>query len=228
MRVELRRLHRELQATMIYVTHDQVEAMTLGDRVAVMNAGKILQVGSPLEVYQRPANLFVARFVGNVPMNLLTGTATKSNGRVQFRGGGFSLDWELANPTNFEQPGFGRHLEQWFGEDTQRQVVVGFRAENLVVCDADSSQPADAIADVYAVDQLGDSTLVYLQLAEAGDRAPVNPSADRVGRGEDSLMMRLSAVGEVEPGDRLKLKVERKKILWFDPESGQNLLKVET
>ncbi|MET0569147.1 MAG: sn-glycerol-3-phosphate ABC transporter ATP-binding protein UgpC [Hyphomicrobiaceae bacterium] len=70
-RQELARLHQRLQATMIYVTHDQVEAMTLGDRICVMNGGRVAQVGTPIEVYQRPANLFVARFLGAPPMNVL-------------------------------------------------------------------------------------------------------------------------------------------------------------
>jgi len=75
MRAEMKRLHRELGTTMIYVTHDQVEAMTLGTRIAVLHAGRVQQVGPPLQIYQRPANRFVAGFIGSPPMNLLEGTA---------------------------------------------------------------------------------------------------------------------------------------------------------
>jgi sn-glycerol 3-phosphate transport system ATP-binding protein len=75
LRAELKRLHARLEITMIYVTHDQVEAMTLGDRIAVMNRGRLLQVGTPEEVYGRPRNIFVARFVGSPAMNLLPGAA---------------------------------------------------------------------------------------------------------------------------------------------------------
>ncbi|MCV4601308.1 ABC transporter ATP-binding protein, partial [Escherichia coli] len=71
MRVELSRLHRELKTTMVYVTHDQVEAMTLADRIVVFNAGRIEQVGAPLELYHRPANLFVAGFIGSPKMNFV-------------------------------------------------------------------------------------------------------------------------------------------------------------
>ncbi|MFH0944204.1 MAG: ABC transporter ATP-binding protein [Planctomycetota bacterium] len=78
MRTEMKRLHGELGTTMIYVTHDQVEAMTLGTRIAVLDQGRVQQVGSPLEVYQRPANRFVAEFIGSPPMNLLQGPAMKS------------------------------------------------------------------------------------------------------------------------------------------------------
>ena len=76
-RGEIAKLHRRLGATMIYVTHDQVEAMTLGTRICIMNGGKVVQVGEPLEVYQRPANTFVASFLGNPPMNLLPGRADR-------------------------------------------------------------------------------------------------------------------------------------------------------
>ena len=86
LRIELKRLHSDLKATMIYVTHDQVEAMTLGDRVAIMNEGEILQVGGPLEVYQRPANLFVAKFMGNSPINLCSGTVSRIGNRIEFKG----------------------------------------------------------------------------------------------------------------------------------------------
>src|SRR5256885_14066654 len=78
MRAELKKLHRRLGITTIYVTHDQVEAMTLGDRIAVMNAGKLQQLGVPQEVYDHPTNVFVAGFIGSPPMNLLRGTASNS------------------------------------------------------------------------------------------------------------------------------------------------------
>jgi sn-glycerol 3-phosphate transport system ATP-binding protein len=82
LRAELKRLHARLETTMIYVTHDQVEAMTLGDRIAVMNRGRLLQVGTPAEVYDRPCNVFVARFVGSPAMNLLPGTAIGQDAAV--------------------------------------------------------------------------------------------------------------------------------------------------
>ncbi len=109
---------------MIYVTHDQVEAMTLGDRVAVMNEGKVLQVGSPLEIYRRPANLFVARFIGSVPINLCRGTVQQLSDRIRFDGR-IRVDWMLGT-TGFEN--FRRVFD--FGEHP-RQVVVGFRAEDV-------------------------------------------------------------------------------------------------
>src|SRR5262249_56216549 len=83
MRVELKHLHQEYRVTTIYVTHDQVEAMALGDRIAVMNKGRLQQVGAPMEVYRRPANLFVAGFIGTPPMSLVDCDLVHHNGSVQ-------------------------------------------------------------------------------------------------------------------------------------------------
>src|ERR1700724_421186 len=83
-RIELQKLHRDLETTFIYVTHDQVEAMTMGDRIAIMNAGILQQVGTPGEVYDHPANLFVAGFIGNPTMNFVP--ATISNGSAKESG----------------------------------------------------------------------------------------------------------------------------------------------
>ncbi|MBI2895849.1 MAG: ABC transporter ATP-binding protein, partial [Deltaproteobacteria bacterium] len=85
MRAELIRLHRELAATFIYVTHDQVEAMTMGERVAVMEGGRLQQIGPPQEVYDRPANLFVAEFIGSPPMNFLEAEPAQEDGRRGLR-----------------------------------------------------------------------------------------------------------------------------------------------
>jgi multiple sugar transport system ATP-binding protein len=90
-RVELVELHRQLQTTIIYVTHDQVEAMTMADRVAVLDEGRLQQVGPPREVYDRPTNLFVARFIGSPPMNTVSGTARTTGGSVSVDFGGGSL-----------------------------------------------------------------------------------------------------------------------------------------
>src|SRR5947207_15111762 len=85
LRMEIARLHHQLAATMIYVTHDQTEAMTLGQRVAVLRAGTIQQVGKPMDLYHRPGNLFVAEFIGSPPMNLFRGRLEPANGGWKFR-----------------------------------------------------------------------------------------------------------------------------------------------
>jgi sn-glycerol 3-phosphate transport system ATP-binding protein len=105
LRAELKRLHARLEATMIFVTHDQVEAMTLGDRIAVMDRGRLLQVGTPEEIYGRPRNIFVARFVGSPAMNLLPGTAVGDAAGVTV-----GIRPELLRPAA-ELPGGGLTLE---------------------------------------------------------------------------------------------------------------------
>jgi multiple sugar transport system ATP-binding protein len=95
-RVELMRLHQRLATTTIYVTHDQVEAMTMGHRIAVMQQGVIQQVGTPAEVYGRPANVFVATFIGSPPMNLIPGSVVREDGGWLFRGVGFSVELDPA------------------------------------------------------------------------------------------------------------------------------------
>src|SRR5207244_6336085 len=92
MRVELKRLHDRLETTAIYVTHDQVEAMTLGDRVVVMKDGLVQQVGEPLGLYERPANRFVAGFIGSPAMNFATVTMADGNGRITAKNSGFELE----------------------------------------------------------------------------------------------------------------------------------------
>jgi multiple sugar transport system ATP-binding protein len=114
MRAELKRLHRRLRTTTIYVTHDQEEAMTLGDRVVVMKDGRVQQEGPPLEVYRRPANRFVAGFVGTPPMNFLPGRIVSENGHACFEGAGLRLRLPRARTP----------LEG-------REIVLGFRPEHL-------------------------------------------------------------------------------------------------
>ncbi len=141
MRVELTRLHAELGATMIYVTHDQVEAMTLGQRIAVFNAGKIEQVGTPLEIYHYPANVFVAEFMGSPKMNLLPCLPVQTDDgrwRMDMDGAG-ALD---AGPDHLA-PAEARTL--------------GVRPEHLVP----AAEGHGIKAQVTLVEQLGESTVVY-------------------------------------------------------------------
>ncbi len=140
MRAELKHMQHELGVTTIYVTHDQVEAMTLAHRVAVMNEGVLQQIGTPREVYDNPANLFVAGFMGSPPMNFL-------NGRIEnnrFTGEGVSLP--LA------------------GNPSSQDVVLGFRPEDATINDAGSGL---FDATVFAAELTGDVTLVTLTVGEA-------------------------------------------------------------
>ncbi|MEC5163186.1 multiple sugar transport system ATP-binding protein [Janthinobacterium sp. CG_23.3] len=157
MRIELANLHRELGATMIYVTHDQVEAMTLADRIVVLNAGRIEQVGAPLELYHHPDNLFVAGFLGSPRMNFLKGT-------VQSATAGSCVIATAA----------GGSVSAAIGQTLAAgsAVTVGARPEHI-----SASHDAGGIpATVHAVEKLGD--ISYLYVAVAGADEPLVVRAD--------------------------------------------------
>ncbi len=141
MRVELGRLHERLGKTMIYVTHDQVEAMTMADRIAVFNGGRIEQIGAPLELYNDPANLFVAKFIGSPQMNLLCGTAHPREGGLAFEAISQTLDVPVG-------------LSVSPGSD----LTVGVRPEHLEIV---SPEDGDLPATVDLTEQLGSETFVY-------------------------------------------------------------------
>ena len=139
-RAQIKHLHHELKVTTIYVTHDQIEAMTLADRVVVMNKGVVQQVGSPTEIYDRPANVFVAGFIGNPAMNLVEG---------KVKDGTFTAE-------NISVPGIG-------GADGP--LTLGFRAEDaMLTATAQEKKGAGMVsADVYALELLGDATMVTVR-----------------------------------------------------------------
>jgi multiple sugar transport system ATP-binding protein len=149
MRVELTRLHRELASTMIYVTHDQVEAMTMGDRIAVFNAGLIEQVGTPLDLYQNPANVFVAQFLGSPRMNLFKANATLVHTELAITQG----DTRLMLPA----AGLSAACQARLSEVTQ----VGVRPEALLATPGGSGWRAK----VDLIEHLGDTLLVYATVA---------------------------------------------------------------
>jgi multiple sugar transport system ATP-binding protein len=134
-RAQIKNLQHELSTTTIYVTHDQIEAMTLADRVVVMNKGQIQQVGSPSEIYENPSNTFVAGFIGSPAMNLITGKLTN---------GSFSTNGVIINELTKEKEG---------------DVTLGFRAEDAEVVD----QKSELNAEVYSFELLGDATMVTVK-----------------------------------------------------------------
>lgn len=143
MRTELEQLHQKLKTTTIYVTHDQVEAMTLGDKIAVMKDGVIQQYAPPQETYDSPANQFVAGFIGSPAMNFLPATASRLNGSYVLSGTGFSL----------------RLSAEQAATTLPEQVVMGVRPEDL---DGPSEATENAIKTRVSVkEQLGHSLLVY-------------------------------------------------------------------
>ena len=134
-RAQIKNLQYELQVTTVYVTHDQTEAMTLADRVVVMNHGEIQQVGSPLEIYDQPQNTFVAGFIGSPPMNLIPG---------QIKDGNFVCEMNSCIRTN----------------GPEGPVVLGFRAEDAVIV----SKGGQLGGAVFAIELLGDATLITLKI----------------------------------------------------------------
>jgi multiple sugar transport system ATP-binding protein len=163
MRVELKKLHLRLGTTAIYVTHDQVEAMTLGDRVVVMKDGVVQQVGEPLELYNNPANKFVAGFIGSPAMNFAAVTLTEANGSLIAENAGLRI--KLPDET-------AQRLRGHVG----RQIVLGVRPEDLSVEGAaDPDHPCfDAVIEV--VEQLGSEILLDMKVGEGVMVACVDPA----------------------------------------------------
>lgn len=166
MRVEIARLHRKLGVTMVYVTHDQIEAMTLGERIVVMDRGVIQQVGSPEDIYTRPANLFVARFVGSPPINTIKGRIRGMEEDVFFVADGISIGVDGA-------------LAKFSG----REVVLGIRAEDVVFT---GNREGDIRARVEIIEDTGAERLVYLnagrhRIVAKTISSPVFREGDEVG-----------------------------------------------
>ena len=166
MRGELSRLHDRLKTTMIYVTHDQVEAMTLGDRIAVIKDGVLQQLDTPANVYKHPANAFVAGFIGSPPMNLVEMTVTEQNG-------GLALNAEGLRQLNVDE----RHLSLLRPRLNQR-VLMGIRPEDLVENRAQIATPGVTLAgEVKLVEPLGAETHVYLEAGPHKLIARLQPEA---------------------------------------------------
>jgi multiple sugar transport system ATP-binding protein len=149
MRSQIKRLHQELATTVIYVTHDQMEAMTMADRIAVMSQGIVQQLGSPEEIYDRPSNMFVAGFIGSPTMNFLRGQFVSEDGTQKIVGQDWSLPLTAANAARAQTSSTG-------------EVVIGVRHANMTVLP--ESAPAGVPARVYTVEPTGDLTYVHLWL----------------------------------------------------------------
>ncbi len=149
MRAELARLHRELGRTMLYVTHDQVEAMTLGQRIVVLNQGRVQQIGTPLDVYHRPANRFVAGFIGNPPMNFIDGRLERLNG-LRFVGEGGHVQVPLAEA-------------EWPNIQPGQRVTLGVRPEAVIPT---TPERATVQGPVETVEVLGAVAHLYVRVGQ--------------------------------------------------------------
>ncbi len=197
MRAEISKLHQRLQSTMIYVTHDQVEAMTMGDRIVVMLDGVIQQVAAPLDIYQHPANTFVATFIGSPPMNLIEGTVMGEGDALYFINAGENGRLRLP-------PGQVGPLGAYVG----RPVILGIRAEDVVVANgAATADASEAFAvDVDVVEPMGAETFVTT-------RWDGQALIARIG---NDLLPRA--------GTTIRLQARPSRFHFFDPTSRQSIL----
>jgi multiple sugar transport system ATP-binding protein len=151
MRREIARLHRQLGATMIYVTHDQVEAMTLGDRIVVLSRGEMQQMDTPTALYQSPRNTFVASFIGTPPMNLITGKIVHA-GVLRYEAQGGSVSLPLRGINSDRLP------------DESRSVILGIRPEHLQLMQRGQEHGSELTGNVDLVELLGGEALVHLSI----------------------------------------------------------------
>ncbi len=194
-RTEINKLHRRLEATMVYVTHDQVEAMTMGDRIVVMKDGKVQQIDSPLNLYNQPVNKFVAGFIGSPSMNFLNGKVTRGDGGLNFRQSDGTLSLSLPDAAGARLDG---RLDQ--------ELTLGIRPEDIY--DA-SRAPQDrplalGEAMVEVVEPMGNE--IFLYLSTSGD-------TNRIG---DSLVARLDARVAPSTGRMMPIALDMSKAHFFD------------
>jgi multiple sugar transport system ATP-binding protein len=215
MRAEIAHLQSDLGVTTIYVTHDQTEAMTMGDRVAVMRRGRVQQVGAPEDVYNNPANLFVASFMGSPPMNLLIADvlSRKDEFFCQLAGGG-----EIAVPA---ATGLGRYVG--------RRIAVGIRPERVVAAGGSRfRRPWRLPARVVLVEALGSEKLAYVEI----EASPVLVSDVQEGTGEEESSLlgdatKAMVVGRFDPefrgaaGDRIEVTFDGDALHFFDLDTGE-------
>ncbi|MCL6632886.1 MAG: sn-glycerol-3-phosphate ABC transporter ATP-binding protein UgpC [Alicyclobacillus herbarius] len=192
MRAEIRKLHQRIQTTVVYVTHDQTEAMTMGDRIVVMRDGVIQQVDTPQNVYNYPANLFVAGFIGSPAMNFLRGDLVEESGKVYFR----APELSLLIPE-------GRYPALRDAGVIGKAVVLGIRPEDLHNEEVFLSAYPDTAftARVEVVENMGSE--LYLHTNKGGQ----------------SIVARISARSQAQPGDEIKLALDGNKIHIFDAET---------
>jgi multiple sugar transport system ATP-binding protein len=210
MRGEIARLQRRLGTTTVYVTHDQTEAMTLGDRVVVMHGGAAQQIGTPDELYERPANLFVAGFIGSPAMNFFSATLTPT---------GLSMPFGEVTLTQPVRDIIARYRKS-------DSVIVGVRPEHLGDAGLlDGRQRSRALtfqADVDLVESLGADKYLYFTPADSGVQpAQLAELADE-GAGRE-LVARVPAAMKAAGGQSIELAFDNSKLVIFDADSGVNL-----
>ena len=227
MRTEVLRVQRRLGVATLYVTHDQTEAMTMGDRVAVMRAGVLQQLAAPQDLYDRPANLFVAAFIGSPSMNLYEGSISGPPER---------LELSLGSQRLVLPPETGR-LRAELGAAAGRALIVGIRPEHLTIpAEPDAIKPEQGrslLADVELVEALGNEQFVHFvtdatsfrdktETWAAGD-APDDAAAGIAGAPNRTSVARLDPRVHVVAGERIAFAVDVERLHFFDRETGAAL-----
>ncbi|HVT00279.1 MAG TPA: sn-glycerol-3-phosphate ABC transporter ATP-binding protein UgpC [Solirubrobacterales bacterium] len=219
MRTEVARLQSDLGTTMIYVTHDQTEAMTLGDRVAVMRAGVLQQVGSPEELYSRPRNLFVAGFIGSPAMNFMPAEVIGSKIRLPIG---------EVDPSQFDGldlPSGGKIVAGIRPENFEDAAIVpdSTRSERGLVFDADIDLVESLGSDLYAYFHIESEGVQSDQLADlVGERLAETGAAGRR-EGEEQIVARLEPTSKVRRREKAQLWADTAKLHLFDPDSGERI-----
>ena len=194
MRIEIAKLHQKLKTTIVYVTHDQVEAMTLGDRIVVMDKGEIQQVDTPLNLYRNPENLFVAGFIGTPPMNFIKGTISFINGELKFTDHNKTFVFNL--PEN--------HVLKNYVDN---EITLGIRPENIhdkIV--KPNREYAVLKSRILFLEQLGHDVYAYSQLAEKQIISRLKPESDILKGSEIDLYFDISKMHFFNPATKKAIK----------------------
>jgi multiple sugar transport system ATP-binding protein len=219
MRTEVAKLQSKLETTTVYVTHDQTEAMTLGDRVAVMRAGLLQQVGTPADLYDNPKNLFVAGFIGSPAMNFMPG---------EINGGKLKLPIGEVDLSDLGDLGGGRN---------DGPVIAGIRPENFedveVIGDLKEERGITFEAEIDLVESLGSDLYAYFhiesegvqsdQLADIVEESLEETGAGEIREGHEQIVARLDPTSKVKRRETAQLWADTAKLHLFDPESGDSL-----
>ncbi len=198
MRAELKKLHKRLEATMIYVTHDQVEAMSMGDRLIVLKDGIVQQVGAPLEIYDRPANQFVASFIGSPPMNFVNCSIVEHEGHLFLTGDGLHVKLTAKSRAVLSEAGSSKNSPMVLGirpEDiSERRLYDGAVDDNVIKARVDFLEP------------LGSEVLATCSLAER------------------EIIVRLNPRTSARADEMIELVLDMERARLFDPVTGEALL----
>ncbi len=182
---------------MIYVTHDQIEAMTMGDRICVMNEGEIMQTANPLELYNKPANLFVAGFIGSPSMNFI-------KGRIERKDGSLLLIETCTSEAVMQiqlEPRFSSLAESYVG----KELILGIRPENLLISPDKIQAGSGVDLGIEVIEPMGNETLLYLS------------------NGATSLTARAASDSQLKIGERIKVGFDLERAHLFDPATGLSL-----